>query len=59
VIYDSRAIELKEWLAERDALVAEGWELVLPHQIKSGESPIYIRKPRPDLKYKAPVARYT
>ena len=55
MIYDSRALRLKEWLSEQETLTADGWELVIHHQPEAGEAVIYIRKARPDLEYKAPV----
>ena len=58
MIYDSRAINLKDWLAQQRTLTEDGWELVIPNQPEAGEAAIYIRKPRPDLPYRAPVAVY-
>jgi hypothetical protein len=50
MVYDSRALELQDWLAQQDVLTAEGWEVIpyLPRQ-----SVVFIRKPQPDLSYHA------
>lgn len=58
MVYDSRALELKDWLAQQGTLTATGWELVIPNQPRADKAVVYIRKPRPDLPYKAPVAVY-
>jgi hypothetical protein len=49
MIYDSRAIELKDFLLNREALEADGWECVIPFDPEPMQPVVYIRKPRPDL----------
>jgi len=45
-LYERRAVDLKQWLLQQDALTAEGWVLVIPYEQQPGEPPIYMMRRR-------------